>query len=141
MNIIRSLQRKTECPFFYDYKTVQQALRFMRSHGCVQVPVVNQDGRYLGTVSEGDFLWHIIDWGGYEAAKDHKIAELLRAIQGKSLEAAEREAMDALKKTHQQARDYCQGQSDMLAEKMSLSVRNREGATAYALFTDEGAMR
>ena len=49
MNIIRSLQRKTECPFFYDYKTVQQALRFMRSHGCVQVPVVNQDGRYLGT--------------------------------------------------------------------------------------------
>ena len=78
MNIIRSLQRKTECPFFYDYKTVQQALRFMRSHGCVQVPVVNQDGRYLGTVSEGDFLWHIIDWGGYEAAKDHKIAELLR---------------------------------------------------------------
>ena len=51
MNIIRSLQRKTECPFFYDYKTVQQALRFMRSHGCVQVPVVNQDGRYLGTVS------------------------------------------------------------------------------------------
>ena len=78
MNIIRSLQRKTECPFFYAYKTVQQALRFMRSHGCVQVPVVNQDGRYLGTVSEGDFLWHIIDWGGYEAAKDHKIAELLR---------------------------------------------------------------
>ena len=78
MNIIRSLLRKTECPFFYDYKTVQQALRFMRSHGCVQVPVVNQDGRYLGTVSEGDFLWHIIDWGGYEAATDHKIAELLR---------------------------------------------------------------
>ena len=78
MNIIRSLQRKTECSFFYDYKTVQQALRFMRSHGCVQVPVVNQDGRYLGTVSEGDFLWHIIDWGGYEAAKDHKIAALLR---------------------------------------------------------------
>lgn len=72
---------------------------------------------------------------------DAKIAELLRAIQGKSLEAAEREAMDALKKTHQQARDYCQGQSDMLAEKMSLSLRNREGATAYALFTDEGAMR
>lgn len=35
-------------------------------------------GGILGTVSEGDFLWHIIDWGGYEAAKDHKIAELLR---------------------------------------------------------------
>lgn len=72
---------------------------------------------------------------------DAKIAEMLRAIQGKILDPAEREAMDALKKTHQQARDYCQGQSDILAEKMSLSVRNREGAAAYALFTDEGAMR
>ena len=44
MNIIRSLQRKTECPFFYDYKTVQQALRFMRSLCCVKVPVVISTG-------------------------------------------------------------------------------------------------
>ncbi|MFU0880999.1 hypothetical protein ACM26M_07120 [Kluyvera cryocrescens] len=72
---------------------------------------------------------------------DAKIAELLTAIQGKTLGAAEHQALDALKKTHQQARDYCQGQSDMLAEKMSLAARNREGASAYALFTDDEGMR
>lgn len=72
---------------------------------------------------------------------DAKIAELLAAIQGKNLDAAERQALDALKKVHQQARDYCQGQSDMLAAKMSLVSRNREGATAYAQFMDDEGMR
>mgnify|MGYP005982549939 FL=1 len=72
---------------------------------------------------------------------DAKIAELLAAIQGKNLDAAERQALDALKKVHQQARDYCQGQSDMLAAKMNLATRNREGATAYAQFMDDEGMR
>ena len=72
---------------------------------------------------------------------DAKIAELLTAIQGKNLDAAERVALDALKKVHQQARDYCQGQSDMLAAKMNLATRNREGAMAYAQFMDDEGMR
>ncbi|MGL5700703.1 MAG: hypothetical protein ACRCYL_15985 [Kluyvera sp.] len=72
---------------------------------------------------------------------DAKIAELLTALQGKSLEASEQQALDALKETHRQAREYCQGQSDMLAAKMSLAARNREGASAYALFTDDEGMR
>jgi len=72
---------------------------------------------------------------------DSKIAQLLGAIQGKTLEAAERQALDALKKMHQRARDYCQGQSDILADKMRLATRNREGASAYALFTDDEGMR
>lgn len=72
---------------------------------------------------------------------DTKIAELLTAIQGKNLAVAERQALDNLKKVHQQARDYCQGQSDMLAAKMSLAARNREGATAYAQFMDDEGMR
>ena len=78
MNVIRFLQRKTESSFFYDYKTVQQALRFMRSHGCREIPVVNQDGFYLGTIDEGDFLWHMIDYGGYEQVKENKIGSFVR---------------------------------------------------------------
>lgn len=78
VNIIRFLHRKTESSFLYDYKTVQQALRFMRSHGYREIPVVNQQGLYLGTVDEGDFLWHILDYGGYEAVKDDKLASFVR---------------------------------------------------------------
>ena len=72
---------------------------------------------------------------------DAKIAELLSAIEHNMLTAEEQQALANLKKLHQQARDYCQGQSDMLAAKMSLMVRNREGATAYAQFMDDGEMR
>lgn len=72
---------------------------------------------------------------------DAKIAELLTAIQGKKLDAAERQTLDAMKKVHQQARDYCQGQSDILAAKMALAARNREGAMAYAQFMDDEGMR
>lgn len=72
---------------------------------------------------------------------DAKIAELLPAIRQNSLSAAEHQALDALKKVHQQARDYCQGQSDILSAKMNLAARNREGATAYAQFMDDEGMR
>ena len=78
MNVIRFLQRKTESSYLYDYKTVQQALRFMRSHGYQEIPVVNQDGFYLGAVDEGDFLWHILDYGGYDQVKEDKIGAFVR---------------------------------------------------------------
>lgn len=72
---------------------------------------------------------------------DSKIADLLTALQGNTLAAAERQALDKLQKIHRQARDYCQGQSDIVAAKMNLATRNREGAAAYALFMDEEDMR
>lgn len=77
MNIIRFLHRKTDVCLLHDYKTVQQALRIMRSHGCTEMPVVNQEGSYIGTVKEGDFLWHILDYGGFEQVKDHKISSIV----------------------------------------------------------------
>jgi len=67
---------------------------------------------------------------------DASIAECLTGIRNQPLSPQERQALGNLKKLHQQARNYCQGQSDILAEKMDLARRNREGATAYALFSD-----
>ena len=77
MNVIRFLQRKTECSVLHDYKTVQQALRFMRDHGKQAMPMVNQDGFYLGVVREGDLLWHLLDCGGYEAVKDNTLGSFM----------------------------------------------------------------
>lgn len=67
---------------------------------------------------------------------DASIAEFLTGLGDRPLSSHERQALDHLKKLHRQARDYCQGQSDILAEKMDLALRNREGASAYALFSD-----
>ena len=78
MNIIRFLHRKNESPFLYEYKTARQALQFMRNHGLSEVPVITQDGIYLGMVREGDFLWHLIDCGGFDAIRDHTLDKILR---------------------------------------------------------------
>ena len=32
----------------------------MRAHGFTDIPVIDDNGEYLGTVSEGDFLWHLL---------------------------------------------------------------------------------
>ena len=40
--------------------TVRQALETMKKHGYTAVPVVTDDNVYIGTVSEGDFLWSIV---------------------------------------------------------------------------------
>ena len=32
----------------------------MRHHGYTAIPVISRDGKYVGTVSEGDFLWRLL---------------------------------------------------------------------------------
>ena len=52
----------------------------MRHHGYTAIPVIDKAGRYVGTLTEGDFLWHIIDIGGasMEECEDLHIADILR---------------------------------------------------------------
>ena len=33
----------------------------MRHHGYTAIPVITRDNKYIGTVSEGDFLWYLVD--------------------------------------------------------------------------------
>ena len=37
-----------------------KGLEKMHAHGYTAIPVITRDGKYIGTVSEGDFLWYII---------------------------------------------------------------------------------
>ncbi len=61
MNIISLLIPKTTSAFIYDDCTLRQGLEKMRAHGYTAIPVLTREGKYVGTVSEGDFLWNIID--------------------------------------------------------------------------------
>ena len=64
MNIAYFLHPKSEIAFLYDDFTFRQGLEKMRHHDYKAVPVISRDGRYLGTVSEGDFLWRILSEEG-----------------------------------------------------------------------------
>ncbi len=74
--------------------TVRQALETMKKHGYTAVPVVTDDNKYLGTVSEGDFLWFIVKMRRGEAApreidirdlESIKITDILRKDRNPSV--------------------------------------------------------
>ena len=61
MNILSLLKYKSSVAYLDNDNTLRQGLEKMRFHGYTAIPVISRDGKYVGTVSEGDFLWHCID--------------------------------------------------------------------------------
>ena len=59
--MISLLTPKAQVGYLYEDYTVRQGLERLRVLGYTALPVLARDGRYVGTVSEGDFLWHILD--------------------------------------------------------------------------------
>ena len=60
MNIAYFLLPKNRVAYLYDDYTFRQGLEKMRYHGYTAIPVISRDGKYVGTVSEGDFLWRLL---------------------------------------------------------------------------------
>lgn len=60
MNIASFLLPKVEVSYLYDYMTVRQGLEKMRRSGYTAIPVIDKEDRYVGVISEGDFLWNIL---------------------------------------------------------------------------------
>ena len=61
MNIAYFLLPKGLVAYLYDDFTFRQGLEKMHHHGYTAIPVIDRSGQYLGTVSEGDFLWKLLD--------------------------------------------------------------------------------
>lgn len=79
MNIAYFLLPKSRTAFLYDDYTVRQGLEKMRYHGYAAIPVISRSGKYVGTVSEGDFLWCLLsEEGGRRATRSLKDLEKLR---------------------------------------------------------------
>ena len=60
MNIAYFLLPKNRVAYPYDDYTFRQGLEKMRYHGYTAIPVISRSGKYVGTISEGDFLWQIL---------------------------------------------------------------------------------
>lgn len=62
MNILFFLTPKSEVAYVYDTDTLRQALEKMENHRYSAIPIIGkEDGRYIGTLTEGDLLWYIKD--------------------------------------------------------------------------------
>ena len=80
MNVIMLLRSKDTVSYIYKNNTLRQGLEKMRAHGYTAIPVIDEDGYYAGTVSEGDFLWHIVykDSCGMKQQENYSISDIMR---------------------------------------------------------------
>ena len=79
MNILFFLKPKAEVAFVYDYHTLRQAMEIMEYHKYSSIPMINREGKYVGTITEGDLLWglkklNILNLKGAEDIAITKIA-------------------------------------------------------------------
>ena len=84
MNAAYLLTPKSKLVWMQSDFTLRQALEKMRRCGYDVMPVIDQHGKYVDCVSEGDFLWHLIEDPKQEltaipiqTAEDHKLEEIL----------------------------------------------------------------
>lgn len=61
MNVAFFLTPKVNTVYLYDDSTIRQGLEKLYHHGFTAVPVITREGQYVGTVSEGDFLWYLVE--------------------------------------------------------------------------------
>lgn len=59
MNISFFIQPKIDVACLYEDYTIRQALEKMKYYGYTAIPVLSKENQYIGTISEGDFLWSI----------------------------------------------------------------------------------
>ena len=78
MNIAKIMIPKISTAYLHEKNTVRQGIEKFSRYGYTAVPVLDENGVYIGTVTEGDFLRHIMKLGTTEM-KDHE-AYLIKDI-------------------------------------------------------------
>lgn len=80
MNIFPFMTLKAETKFLLDTFTLRQALEKMEFYRYSVIPLLDDSGRYIGTLSEGDLLRYIKKDLDFDLTKgeDVKIADITR---------------------------------------------------------------
>lgn len=74
------LKPKETVKYIYNTNTLRQGFEKMRAHSYTAIPVISEDGKYVGTVSEGDFLYYIVDMrnSALTEKEKHSVSDILR---------------------------------------------------------------
>ena len=82
MNILFFLKPKSELAYIYDYHTLRQALEIMEYHKYSSVPILNREGKYVGSITEGDVLWSLkkLNILSIKDAEDISIMKIARRL-------------------------------------------------------------
>ncbi|MBP3402084.1 MAG: CBS domain-containing protein [Clostridia bacterium] len=79
MNIMRFIIPKSLVEFVTVESTVRQALEKMRYHRYVAIPVIDSEGKYVGTLRNDDILTYILESGSFDSrmAESNAVMEII----------------------------------------------------------------
>ena len=67
MNVAFFLIPKSRVAYLTEGSSFRQGMEKLHRHGYTAIPVISREGKYLGSVSEGDFLWNIMSMGSVDS--------------------------------------------------------------------------
>ncbi|MBS3885643.1 MAG: CBS domain-containing protein [Dethiobacter sp.] len=87
MNIAFFLVPKKEIVYLPVNSTMRQAIEKMEFHRYTAVPLVDQHGHYVGTITEGDLLWKMKNTPGltFEDTDKIPISEIPRRVENETV--------------------------------------------------------
>ena len=87
MNILRFIIPKSSVEYIYTTSTVRQALEKMRYHHYVAMPVIDEEGTYVGTLRNDDLFKYFLDNGNFDsrAAERDSVMSILDTEYSKPL--------------------------------------------------------
>lgn len=77
MDILAFMKPKAEVIYMCEDETVREAIEIMRKHRFTSIPVLSNNGKYVGTITEGDLLY-TLDKVGREEVKKIKVSTIKR---------------------------------------------------------------
>lgn len=77
MSILGMLKPKYSTTYLEEGDSLREGLTIMKASGYTAVPVIDRAGKYVGTVSEGDFLWHMLEYGE-ESLDEYQIKQIMK---------------------------------------------------------------
>ncbi len=83
MNILFFLKPKNEVAYIYNDSTLRQVLETMEYHKYASIPMLNREGEFVGTVTEGDLLWGIKSYNNLDIKSAEHISDPGFSTQGK----------------------------------------------------------
>ncbi|OOM75741.1 CBS domain protein [Clostridium puniceum] len=87
MNIAFFLTPKNEVVCENQESTMRQVMEKMEHYGYTAIPIINREGKYVGTLTEGDLLWKLKNTEslGFKNTESIKVKEIKRRIVHKSV--------------------------------------------------------
>ena len=79
MNVAFFLIPKSQVTYLTEGSSFRQGMEKLRRHGYTALPVISREGQYLGSISEGDFLWNLMSMGSLDPydLEDAKIDQII----------------------------------------------------------------